>query len=271
MYMRKKVKLSILSFFLFSSFALGQKVQIVLIGTYHEPSLASQVFNAPVHDVLSTNQMSDIETIAYFLAKWKPDYLLSTLLHSQQTETEQKYKAFLNNPAAFQEDILEQLVFRTAQKYPQTQLINIDSKEQIEFSGVIGFAETNKQADKIRQIQKLVQPVLFSERQIFLKRDYFSFLQYLNSSNFTNTVKKDFINLNAIGTLENPVGAVLASAITQKTAQWVTAIHQLKSPQRIVLFLNAKYLPALRYWLEGNSSFEIISWEKIITNKKVKK
>jgi hypothetical protein len=184
-------------------------------------------------------------------------------------ETEQKYKAFLNKPSTFQEDILEQLVFRTAQKYAQTQMVNIEG--QIEFSGVIGFAENNKQVDKLPQIQKLVQPVLFSEREKFLKSDYFSFLQYLNSTNFTLMMKKDFTNLTTIGSVENPMGAVLASGIMQKTAQWVTAIHQLKSPQRVVLFLNAKYLPALRYWLEGNSSFEIISWEKVITSKKVKK
>lgn len=268
--MLKKSLISAFVIVFYSSLVLGQKKQILLIGTYHEASPASSVFNAPVGDVLNNKQIDDIELLSYYLAKWKPTHLLTTLPQSTQVETELKYKTFLNKPNEFLEDLITQFAFRTAQKYSQTQLINMGDPIPIDFSTLISFAESHQQAPNLLHIQRLAQPVLFSQRQTFLKEDYFSFLQYLNTPTFASVLRQELASLPTIGLPNNPIGAQLASDMMQKTAEWITAMQQLKEPQKIVFFFNIKYLPALLFWLENNRDFEVLTWGKVIPQRKKK-
>ncbi|WP_316820572.1 DUF5694 domain-containing protein [Pedobacter gandavensis] len=275
-------KLQILPFFLLfflNSFSQN-KVNVVLIGTYHFNNPGNDAIKTVDRDILSKENQIGLEKITdLIIKKYKPDQIFVESNYRTKKELNGHYQLYLNDQFSSFTDTIKnarskrfytegetyQLAFRLAKKSSNKEIYPIDSLMNMRFDLLQKIIKSNPKSNQIFEA-KLAE-LTKKSNECMAQKDLREVFKSLNTDKALNENKGFYISFaNTIGLNENYLGSnLVADWYKRNLIMYANIQSQLaEETKNIVILVGTGHAAIMKDFIKNDDKFNLIELNTIL-------
>ena len=249
------------------------KIQIVLLGTFHLTPSTDDVYKNKKIDLHSISKQKEIQEVVNKLVAFSPNQICLEYPIEYQIEMDSIYNAYKNGLYKLRDNERDLFGFQAVKKLGLKSPTCINHYGRFEADTVNNFAYKNNQKVIIEVLQKEASSFVNQVDNNLIKMCLRNFLIYCNTKEALQSNLGLYTKYFAkIGKDKNYVGANLVADWYSTNIHIYTNILRIVKPmdKRIIVLFGQGHIPILRHLFANNSNFEIVEVTDILATKKNK-
>jgi len=244
------------------------KVQIVLLGTFHLTPSTSDVYKNKKADLKSPIKQKEIQEIVNKLVAYNPSQICLEYPIEDQLEMDSIYNAFILGKYKLRNNERDLFGFQAVKKLDiKTPTCINYSFGKFDSDTVGNFALKNNQENILKLFQNAASSFTSEVDSNLIKLSVRDYLIYCNTKEALQTNLGLYTKYFAkIGKDKNYVGADLVADWYSTNIHIYTNILRIIKPtdKRIVVIFGQGHIPILKHLFSSNSDFEIVEVKNVL-------
>ncbi len=269
------------SFILLSQFSFSQeKVNVILIGTFHFNNPGNDAIKMKNRNILSKENQEELEKItSTIIHKYKPDQIFVEEEFSKKQQLNNEYQIYLQNKfktitdtiknarlkKKYEENETYQLAFRLAKKSKNLEIFPIDDFSEFRFD--LLMQQANKDKNLKAELEKILSESSTKMNKCISEEKLSNVLLCLNTDEERIGNKGSYIFINKIQTKDNNYfGSDLVTGwYTRNLRMYANFQNQLDSKSKnIVILVGAGHASMFYDFIKNDKNINLIELKQIL-------
>lgn len=255
-----------------------EKVNVILIGTYHFNNPGNDMIKMKNKNILEQENQKELEKItSKIIKKYKPDQIFVEELFSKKEKLNNDYKQYLNdnlksvydtikNPRLkkkYEENEIYQFAFRLGKKANNKIIFPIDEFTEFRFDLLMKKIEEDKSLKK--DFEKIVAKSSNGMNNCLIEKNLSNVFLCLNTNEALKDNKGMYMFINKIGLEENYFGSNLVTSWYERNLKMYSNFqNQLNIKSKNVLILVGQGHASMFYdFLKNDERINLIELQKV--------
>jgi len=250
---------------------LGQKsnkIQIVLVGTFHLTPSTSDMYKNVAIDLHSPKREREIQEVVSKLVAFNPNQICLEYPMQDQLKMDSIYKAYLAGDYKLRDNERDLFGFQAVKKLGLKSPTCINySFGKFDADTVIRFAANNNQQGFMDELNKAGANFMKEADNNLVRLSLLNFLLYCNTdASLQNNLSMYTKYFTKIGKGSNYVGTDLVADWYSTNIHIYSNILRIVKPtdKRIVVIFGQGHIPILKHLFSNNPDFEVVDIRKVL-------
>lgn len=244
-----------------------QKIKIALLGTLHFTPSKQDTYKNEAVDLSSQKRQKEIEEVVGKITKFNPDQICVEIPVSAQRRTDSTYNLFLKDNYKLEQDEIDQLGFKSAQKLNLKGVTCINYKGKFDTDPVTKFAQEHNQTQILSGMDECAKGFMseINQKQNALSIKDFSI--FINSPAALNKNLSFYTKyLIKIGEDQNYVGTdVVTDWYNTNLHIYTNILRSIRPTDKTILVIFGQgHIPILKHLFESNPDFEVVEIKDVL-------
>lgn len=276
---QKSLILSVFLLFFQNSFSQN-KVNVVLIGTYHFNNPGNDAVKSINRDILSKENQLGLEQITDLIVKkYRPDQIFVESNYNKKKELNDQYQLYLAGKFSSYTDTIKnarlrkfytegetyQLAFRLGKKSNNKEVYPIDSLIEMRFDLLQKMVKSNPKDKQI--FEEKLSTLTKRSNDCLAQKDLKDVFKSLNTDAALNENKGTYISFfNRVGINENYFGANLVSDWYKRNLVMYANIQSqlVQNTKNIVILVGTGHAAMMKDFIKNDERFNLIELKTIL-------
>lgn len=241
------------------------KVQVMILGSYHFGNGGEHLVNVEVADVMSDKKQLEIAEVIDKLSKFKPSKIAVEAKVTSSKELNNAYLEYCSNNCEIKSSVIGhrneivQLGFRLANRLNHPKIYPIDVPAFLPFEPLDDYAKTNS----TQLYEKIHQEIIKEAKQdedLQKNNTVGEILRYLNNENRIEMEHSNFyLDLNQVGAGDKYYGADFLTAWYERNIKIFANLQAISEPgDRILVIYGAGHCKILKDFVSSYKEMELV-------------
>jgi len=276
---QKTLILPVFLFFFLNSFSQN-KVNVVLIGTYHFNNPGNDAVKSISRDILSKENQLGLEQITDLIVKkYKPDQIFVESNYNKKKELNDQYLLYLTGKFSSYTDTIKnarsrkfhtegetyQLAFRLGKKSSNKEIYPIDSLIEMRFDLLQKMVKSNPKDNQI--FEEKLSTLTKKSNDCMAKKDLKEVFKSLNTDEALNENKGFYLSfINGLGINDNYFGSNLVSNWYKRNLIMYANIQSqlTQNTKNIVILVGTGHAAMMKDFIKNDERFNLIELKTIL-------
>lgn len=247
----------------------NEKIQLLLVGTYHMDNPGQDVFNLKADDVLHEKRQEEIQGFVDLIAAFEPDKIGLEFRPAYDSLFQASYQAYLDG-ADLSRDERQQIGFRLAKQLGHEKVYGMDASAPFSMDPVMEWAEKNNKMELVKKMMGDTQKLIDAEQARMNEMPIDEYLTYMNEQDRLNENLRfyhDYLLLFADE--ESTPGPDLVSDWYKRNARIMANILQTAEPgDKIMLIFGSGHIPVIQQFARISDRVELVDLQGLSNENK---
>lgn len=240
-----------------------EKVQVMVLGSYHMNNPGADVYNLEADDVLAPKRQAEIEALVNALAKFKPTKIaIERAINSKGDSIKQaRYQQYLVDKWNLKKSEDEQIGFRLAKKMNHAKIYSVDDHGiGFPYNKMIEYATENGQLSALARGEKFAQKLMKEQAENLHNMTVSKFLKGMNQPAYLKSSHSFYMDFCKVGKGTDYPGADLVADWYHRNIRIFSNINKItdSTEDRILVIFGAGHAPILRELIDYADDYELV-------------
>lgn len=238
--------------------AVGDRAEVLVVGTYHMSNPRSDVFNSDVDDVLSPRRQAEIADVVGVLGRFRPTKI-AVEAGLEDDRIEGRYADYLAGEHELTRNEVEQLGFRLAAELGHETVYPVDVDGEFPYPRLVKYAKATGREAEFEALQERGRRKAEAFSAYLASHTILETLLYMNSDERVAEDVGVYFQLAEFGEAWDWAGADLVADWFRRNMRIYTNIVNLvEAPgERVLVIYGAGHLGWLQYAFGSNPNFRL--------------
>ncbi|GBD32476.1 hypothetical protein HRbin33_01441 [bacterium HR33] len=224
----------------------ADRVQVMLLGTYHFANPGSDVVKAEVSDVLSRSRQLEIRAVVEALVRFAPTKIAVEAVPASGPRLDSLYRAYRSGDHELSRNEIEQLGFRLAATLEHPRVYPIDHPGEFPFDALLAYAQAHDTVF-VKFVEEEHGRITSELNSWQREKTVGEILRSLNEPERLARDQATYMRFAGVGAGNSYVGAELVSKWYRRNIHIFANLKRIAEPgDRILVIIGSGHAPILR-------------------------
>ena len=240
------------------SAAIGERPQILILGSYHFDNPGLDIVKTDVADVLTPAKQAEIEQVVEALSRFRPTKIAVEVRADRTRQLDSLYGAYRAGRHTRSRSEVQQLGFRLAERFGHPRLYPLDHAGEFPFGAVMQYAQ-HHDPDFVRRVQQVTAEIASEENRQQRQNSIGEILRLKNDPTEIRRGHALYLEFARVGAGDTYVGADLLAKWYDRNIRIFSDVQRIAQPgDRVLVIFGTGHAAILRELIASDSRLELV-------------
>ena len=240
------------------SAAIGERPQILILGSYHFDNPGLDIVKTDVADVLTPAKQAEIEQVVEALSRFRPTKIAVEVRADRARQLDSLYGAYRAGRHTRSRSEVQQLGFRLAERFGHPRLYPLDHAGEFPFGAVMQYAQQHD-PDFVRRVQQVTAEIASEENRQQRQNSIGEILRLKNDPADIRRGHALYLEFARVGAGDTYVGADLLAKWYDRNIRIFSDVQRIAQPgDRVLVIFGTGHAAILRELIASDSRLELV-------------
>lgn len=237
----------------------NDKIEVMVLGTFHFDNPNRDVIKTNGIDVLEDNYQQEIASVVDNLSDFEPTKVAVEVRPDRFPKVDSSYQAYLEGNHKLSRSELQQLGFRLGKQFGHKTLYGIDQDGKFPFEEVLNYAKEHN-SDFVDYFNEVQQKIPQQRDSLYKHETIGGMLRFQNEKQNLSEQRNYYAQTAEVAADSTFEGAKLVAEWHKRNIKIFGRLSKIAEPgDRVIVIFGSGHAPLIRYFVESSADMELIS------------